>query len=243
MKSLIYLTLAFGMNMMNAKAQNLDLEWAKSIGGNQRDVASAMVVDHSGDIVIIGSFKGTVDFNPGIDVYNLSSIGEDDIYIQKLDADGNFLWAKRFGGNNPDFGLSVAVDINNNILTTGYYQDNVDFDPSSGDHFLNSEGGADIFVQKLNPDGDFIWAKSIGGVSVLDIGYGIKTDDDGNVYTTGSFGNTVDFDPGVGIFSIHAIGGYDIFVQKLDALGNFEWAKAMGSSSNFDIGYDIELII
>ena len=83
----------------------------------------------------------------------------------------------------------------------------------------------------------FMWAKQMGGI-LLDYGYSIAVDGSGNVYTTGFFFGTADFDPGSGIFNMVPIGNFDIFVSKLDASGNFVWAKQMGGASN-DFGNSI----
>src|SRR5947207_348992 len=72
------------------------------------------------------------------------------------------------------------------------------------------------------------WAKQMGGTG-NEYGYSIALDASGNVYTTGSFNSTVDFDPGAGIFNLTPA-GEDIFISKLDAAGNFVWAKAMNGS-------------
>ena len=241
MKKLYYLVLMLGLSGSGLNAQSVSFEWAKGLGSSETDAATSICVDHEGNIISIGTFKGTVDFNSGTGVNNLTSLGEDDIYILKTDAEGEFIWAVRMGGTQADYGLAITVDASGNIYSTGYFQHTVDFDPGSGSHDLTSNGGTDIYIQKLNSDGEFVWAKSVGGVAALDIGYNIKVDNSGNVYTTGAFGNVVDFNPGTGIYSLISLGGYDIFIQKLDDSGEFVWAKRMGEASNFDIGYALDL--
>ena len=241
MRSILYIGIILGLYNTKVNAQSLSFEWAKSCGSSNTDVATSVVVDHAGNVITTGIFNGMVDFDPGTGVSYLTSVGQEDIYIQKLDPNGNFLWAKRMGGNSVDYGLSITIDNDNNIYSTGYYRESVDFDPGLGAHVLTSEGGADVYIQKLTSDGDFVWAKSVGGVDAFDIAYSIKTDNSGNVYTTGAFGNAVDFNPGTGIYTLSSEGGHDIFIQKLDTSGNFEWAKRMGSSSTYDIGYALSL--
>src|SRR5690606_23904636 len=143
---------------------------------------------------------GTVDFDPGVGVYNLTSLGYDDIFIQKLDSNGDFLWAKRMGSTGSNIGHSIAVDTAGNVYTTGTFGGTVDFDPGVGTFNLTSAGGVDIFIQKLDSNGDFLWAKRMGGIG-REQGSSITIDALGNVYTTGSFEEEVDFDPGVGIYN------------------------------------------
>jgi len=145
--------------------------------------------------------------------------------------------AKSMGGTSFDSGRSITTDASGNVYTTGYFQNTVDFNPGSGVSNLVSNGSYDIFISKLDANGNFIWAKSMGGTS-SDYGYSITTDASGNVYTTGSFAGTVDFDPGSGVSNLVSNGSSDIFIQKLDANGNFLWAKSMGGTS-YDSGTSI----
>ena len=137
----------------------------------------------------------------------------------------NYAWAKSMGGTIFDVGRGIAVDTAGNVYTTGGFQETVDFDPGIGIVNLTSAGGYDIFISKLDVLGNLVWTKNLGGTSD-DYGQSIAVDYSGNVYTTGYFSGTVDFDPGAGIFNLTSVGSIDIFVSKLDASGNFVWAKA-----------------
>ncbi|MEN7548783.1 SBBP repeat-containing protein [Rapidithrix thailandica] len=211
--------------------------WAKSMGGVSNDYGQTIAVGAEGNVYITGAFEGTVDFDPGPSSSNLTSNGTNDIFVQKLDGDGNFVWAKSMGGSRYDYGFSIAVDAEGNVYTTGYFQGTVDFDPGPGSSNLTANGANDIFVQKLDGDGNFVWAKSMGR-SNSNGGQSIALDPEGNVYTTGYFQGTVDFDPGTSTHHLNANGSIDVFIQKLDGDGNFVWAKSMGGSSN-DSGFSI----
>ena len=92
---------------------------------------------------------------------------------------------------------------------------------------------ASFLLQVVPAQGqNFVWAKQMGGVSV-DRAWGAAVDGSGNVYTTGGFNGTADFDPGSGAFNLTAAGRDDIFVSKLDSAGNFVWVKQMGG-----VGFD-----
>ena len=140
-------------------------------------------------------------------------------------------FAGQFGGTSNDYGNSIAVDASGNIYTTGYFAGTVDFDPSAGTYNLTSAGGNDIFISKLDASGNFVWAKQLGGTND-EKGNSIVVDASGNIYTTGNFAGTVDFDPGAGTFGLASTGNYDIFISKLDASGYFVWAKKMGGTSS-----------
>jgi len=207
--------------------------WAKHLGGGQNQ-ARAIITNVLGNIIIAGSFSGTTDFDPGAGLNNLTTAGADDIFILKLDAIGNFIWAKQAGGITADIPEAVALDPLENVYATGRFNLTSDFDPGPGTFNLttvgNTDGITDVFVLKLAANGNFVWAKQMGSPAV-DLGNDIATDAAGNVYTTGIFQNIADFDPGAAIFNLTSKGGSDIFISKLTTDGNFVWAVSFGSGS------------
>jgi hypothetical protein len=214
-----------------------DFVWAKSLDAPHSIFGLSIAVDAGGSAYTTGCFEFTVDFDPGPEVYNLTSNADSyDAFVSKLDRNGNFVWAKSMTGTS--CGNSITVDLNGNVFTTGYFKGSVDFDPGAGSYNLTSLGDSDIFVSMLANNGDFVWAKSTGGMG-NDYGMGI-TVETGGVYTTGSFSNTIDFDPGPRVYNLTSVGGEDIFVSKLDSNGSFIWAKSMGSTDSDD-GYSIAL--
>lgn len=216
------------------------LKWARSIGGTHSERGNSIATDDSGNVYITGYFNGTVDFDPGVGTSNLVSVGEEDIFIQKLDAAGNLVWVRKFGGANSNYGNAITVDASGNIYTTFFFKGNIDFDPGAGTSNLASSGYKDIFIHKMNASGNLIWAKRVGGTTIQE-GNDITTDDSGNVYITGSFNGTVDFNPGAGVFNLitsGSAGTVDIFIEKLDAAGNFIWAKRIGGNAD-DLGSSI----
>ena len=226
--------LAFiGTTTLNAQ----EYVWAKVMGGTSIDQGKSVAVDAIGNVYTTGFFQGTTDFDPGAGTANLTSAGSYDIFVSKFDANGNYVWAKAMGGTGVDIGFGIAVDANGNVYTTGYFERTVDFDPGAGTVNLTSAGAADIFVSKLDVNGNYVWAKATGG-STNDISYGIAVDGSGNVYTTGYFQGIVDFDPGAATSNLTSAGSADIFVRKLDANGNYVWAKAIGGSTG-DVGNGI----
>ena len=215
-----------------------DFIWAKGIGGTGVDASIAIAIDPGGDIIISGVFEDTVDFDPGPGYYPLVSEGNFDVFVLKLDPSGNFLWAKSWGGIFQDFSWDLSVDDSSNILVIGTFSDTVDFDPGPGVLQKVSRGKRDIFVQKLDGSGNLKWSATMGGPG-NETGYTIETDSMGNVYTTGGFEWFADFDPGPAIRNLYAIGtGDDVFIQKMDAGGNYLWAKRIGNG-NSDTGYNL----
>jgi len=116
MKNLKFLTALLLLATINLNAQTL--EWAKSMGGTDIDEGYSISTDASGNVYTTGSFKGTFDFDPGIGIFNLTSVGYLDIFISKLDASGNFVWARDMGGVSDDEGYSIALDSSGKAMFT-----------------------------------------------------------------------------------------------------------------------------
>lgn len=205
-----------------------NLVWARAFGSTDWDKGNSIALDNSGNIYATGFFSDTVDFDPGPGVFNLTSVGITDIFICKLDASGNYLWAKSVGGTDYDFGISIKTDDSGNVYTTGNFLDTVDFDPGAATYSITSMGTYDIFILKLDSSGNYIWVKTFGGQEPQSVS-SIDVDASGNVYTTGYFYTSADFDPGPNVFYLISEGENDVFVSKLDSMGNFIWAKQFGN--------------
>lgn len=208
------------------------LTWAKQFGNGPEIYSGAGIndikCDALGNIIAIGSFNRTCDFDPGPGVYNLTSSPNSagDGFICKLDGNLNFIWVKTFGqtGSNNYFITPTGIDIDgeNNILTTGFFIGDFDFDPGPAEHIVFSNPH-DSYILKLNDQGIFIWVKIIGNPTESDTGHDIVTDSDGNVYCVGSFGTSVDFDPGPGTHIVNNP-SYGTTIIKLSPAGDFTYA-------------------
>jgi hypothetical protein len=258
------------------------LTWAKQIGADAQDQGRSIAVDASGSIYTTGTFSDTVDFDPGIGNYFLTSTGLDDVFISKLDSLGNFMWAGSWGWLNFDLGLSITVDTNGFVYSTGLFQGTADFDPGVGVFNLTASGldgfvvkmdastgslvwakqfpfessaiavdpngnvitvgrqNGSAFLSKLDASGNPVWTKEFATQSGDCGASSLVLDALGNIYTTGFFIDTVDFDPGLGTYNL--VGEYygDAFICKLDAGGNFQWAKPFYGNGNED-GFTIAL--
>ena len=181
--------------------------------------ATAMNIDGSSNIYITGAFNGTVDFDPGEGTNKMKSLGDEDLFVLKLDGSGNFVWVKQVGGVPPsrDYRF-VDLDGSGNIYIVGVFQGTVDFDPGEGTNNLKSAGDEDVFVLKLDISGNFVWVKQVGGKG-SDEPSEVSLDESGNIYITGAFNGTVDFDPGEGTNNLKSAGDEDVFVLKLDSAG------------------------
>lgn len=210
-----------------------NLLWAKFIGGLGSVQCYSIKLDISENIFISGSLWGSMDFDPDTNaVHNLASAGEWDTFVEKFDSQGNFEWVKSFQGPKSDFVNNIATDISGNVYLAGGFETSVDFDPDSiQSYILSSTGIIDFFVCKLDQQGIFSWVKTFGSTSG-EYAEAITIDKLGNIYLTGSFLQTVDFDPGPGIHNLTASsGGFDVFILKLNPQGNYVWAERIGGIS------------
>lgn len=211
--------------------------WCKQIGSGGNEVGNNLAVDDIGNVYVTGYFYYTVDFDPGSGVFNLTSTGTSAAFILKLNPSGDFVWAKAMIDPSPPYtgsnGYSIALDKDGNVYTTGNTSNQCDFDPGPGTFFLPDNG---IFISKLDNNGNFVWAKGIGGVGNGTVNAGhhfINIDKDNNILLTGTYAGTVDFDPGSSFFNMTAVGLSDMYVVKLDAAGDFLWAKSMGGAGSY----------
>ncbi len=200
--------------------------WAKNAGGTGDDIGYGIAVDASGNSYVMGNFFSTT---ATFGSTTLTSNGVSDIFVAKLDSSGNWLWAKNAGGTSFDYGSGIAVDASGNSYVTGYFADSATF----GSTTLTSYEYYDIFVAKLDSSGNWLWAKNAGGTS-FDYGSGIAVDASGNSYVTGYFADSATF----GSTSLTSNGYYDIFIVKLDSDGNWLWAQNAGGTDG-DWGYGI----
>lgn len=207
-----------------------NLIWVKRIGGTGYDDGASITSDSDGNIISVGGFDGTTDFDPGVGSFLLSATGWD-IFISKLDSNGNFVWAKHFAGGVYSNVNDVIVDASKNVYVTGSFQNTYDFDPGAGVANLISNGSDDLFLCKLSSTGNFIWVKQIGGAN-QESGTSFVIDQSQRLFMTGYFWGTVDFDPGSGADSLISSGNFDFFISTFDLNGNSLLSFNIGGTGN-----------
>ncbi|MBL7963540.1 MAG: hypothetical protein JNM31_06815 [Flavobacteriales bacterium] len=214
------------------------LLWYHVIGSNVDDVGRSVVCDNAGNIHVTGNLMGPLDVDPGPGSTVIGSVGGGhDVFVMKFTPAGALIWAVSVGGSNSDFGHDLALDAVGNVLVTGEYAADGDFDPGPGTSILTVDSLPNMFILKLNASGGFVWAMSIGDVN-YDRGRGIAVGPDGGPVVTGAVRSSpVDLDPGPGQFIIPGNELGDAFVLKLDGQGQFLWAIPL--SSNFNEGFDV----
>jgi gliding motility-associated-like protein len=204
-----------------------------SNGGAGNDEALDNAVDQFGKIYTTGYFSLSSAFGDTV----LSSYGSGDIFVSKQDSQGVYLWTVQAGGPASDRAYSITTDAQNNILITGFFSGTASFGSIS---LTSSNNSQDVFVAKLDPSGNFLWANKFGGTDI-DLALAVNADANGNVMVTGQFKGTAQF--GTNTFTSATdpntnAPSYDIFILKLDGGGNFLWSK-QGAAKYDDRGLGI----
>lgn len=185
--------------------------WAKSFGGNFDDNASSITRDGSGNIYVAGTF-----ISPTLvcGTTTLTNSGFGDFFVVKLDANGNFIWAKNFGDGGSNHANAIAADVSGNVFIAGNYNNAT---LTLGTYTLNGNGNDDAFVTKLDPSGSVMWAHSFGD-NLADVSNGITTDASGNVFMTG-FYKSAQLAAGTSTLNNSSPATADLFIIKLNNSG------------------------
>jgi hypothetical protein len=194
------------------------LVWSKSFGAPGVQLVFDVAVDATRNIVIVGTFGGTLSF--GGDA--LVAQGERDVFVAKFRADGKHLWSKRFGDVGQDGATSVAIDAAGNVIVTGQFQGNVDF----GDGTLLQSQDLGGFVAAFQPDGIVRWSKSFGGTFDWTDYSGlpsVEVGPDGFPVIAGRVSGDIRFDH----YVFSAQGAEDIYVAKLSDDSSTLWATTV----------------
>jgi len=195
-------TSSFGAGESDVYVVKLDstgnLQWTRTIGGPGNEAGYSLIQTSDSGYAIAGS---TFSFGAG----------EDDMYVVKLDANGNLQWTKTIGGPKRDWSSSLIQTSDGGYTIAGYTN-------SFG------VGEADVYVVKLDANGNLQWTKTIGGENI-DEGYSLIQTSDGGYAIAGT---TKSFGAGI----------LDVYVVKLDANGNLQWTKTIGGE-NIDEGYSL----
>lgn len=235
------ITLCFFLSLFlisnNTHAQNF--EWGFGTGSPEFDQRTSAVVNEDGDIISVGFFEGTVNFDPMSTDLTASSNGGPDVFIEKRAANGDLIWLKTFGGTSWDVANSVGVDSEGNITVFGRFAGVTDFDPSDSDFEMDSGDMGSIYFVQFNTDGEFNWAKSLIGNSSLQSGETMTVNTDDEIILTGGFKGTIDFDPSDEDASETVGESFsELFIAKYSSSGEFIWVEVIegtGYKSAFEV--------
>jgi uncharacterized repeat protein (TIGR01451 family) len=207
------------------------LTWARAVSSTASLMPNSLTIDQQDNIIYGGYFYNTVDFDPGTGTANMTSGGNSDGFVSKLNSQGDFIWAKQFRNLELSSVYGVACDAVGDIYVSGFFEGTIDFDPGPANYFTTSYGDRDAFALKLSKDGNLNWASRFGG-TMSDDAPQILVGTDGAVYVSIDFHGTADFDPGAGVHNLTASGGANFAITKLSVSGGLDRADQVKSSDN-----------
>lgn len=208
-----------------------ELVWVRQWASDEGAKMGQVVLDINENVLLSGSFPDTLDFDPGDGVYELISAGNNDAFVLKLDAGGNFVWAGAFSGPGSISGISLGTDADGNILAGGSFAASIDSDPGVEEGLFTSLGGQDIYIIKLDAFGQLIWARTAGGQND-DVLHKLAVSQEGGIYATGRFSSNLDFDTDNPGFNLQSVGSTEAWLARMDAQGEVLWTKRMGGSGS-----------
>lgn len=208
MKLILTITLILSVNITLSQ----QWEWVKKIDGIGNDYISDIFVDDSSNIYVTGrdKFSGVI-FEDEVNPIIPTAYGHRDAFAAKYNKEGHLIWAIQGGGSGPDWGWGIVADNYGNVYYTGEITDTAYF----GNDTLVGKGGNDVFVSKIDSDGNFVWAISFGSTG-QDKGKDITMDNDGNLYCTGYIEEEVL----IGTTTVGTIGQRNAYIVKIDTAGN-----------------------
>ena len=212
---------AGGMAPSCAPPQGGSAAWGHGYGDADGQYGSAIAVDSQGNSFVTGAISGTMT----LDGITLTSAGKGDVFLAKFDPSGHAIWAHRFGDAKDQSGDAITTDAAGNVIIVGHHVGSIDF----GGGTLTAPGCCfeNAFAAKFDPNGNHLWSKTFGDIDGQ-TARGVAADALGNVIVVGNFQTTIDFGNG----PLTSAGGYDLFVAKLDSMGNTLWSKRAGDAED-----------
>jgi hypothetical protein len=234
-----FLLVVTSIFLLTIQAKSQKYLWANAIGGGSNDIGRVMAVDNVGNVLLAGTFWGTVDFDPGSGTNELTSSGMRDAFLAKYSENGELIWVFSIGDDLDDDITDVKLDNEGNIIITGSYMGTIDLDPGpSTASFTAVMDNNDGFLAKYSSSGNYIWGHSFGSFS-NDYGKHLAINSANDIYLAGYFNYSVDFDFGPSINEL--TGQFDIFLAKYDKDGNHSWVFKIGANGQeytHGLGFD-----
>ncbi|HLP50632.1 MAG TPA: T9SS type A sorting domain-containing protein [Chitinophagales bacterium] len=217
--------------------------WAKRIGGTGDDYGMSLALGNNDSIIIVGYFSagGAIDFDPGANTNTLTSGGGPEGFVAKYDSAGNYQWARRITGTLSDYAYGVALDSSDNIFVCGTIgSTNITFEhPFSPAVQVNFPAPADMYFAKYDYAGKCLYARAFQGGATADVvARDIAVDANNDVYITGQFLGTCDFNAGAGTANLSSSVNTDVFLAKYTNAGDYVWVRAMGGTTTTPNQYD-----
>lgn len=210
-----------------------ELVWAGHIGGKRDDEITALAVGPDGDAYYSGTVRLSGDIDPTPRVRSVKTRGVDDTFISRLNgSNGRVRWVRQFGEENTREPVTSMVVDDAGVYVTGLFNRTVQFRRGSKAFTLTQRDYDDAYVGRLGPDdGEWEWLGQIGSEE-RDSGAAIALGPTGDLYVTGNFGGSADFDLGKGRTVLRSRDDDDVFVARYRNTGALVWARNFGEADD-----------
>jgi len=192
--------------------------WSEGYGDSLYMFTGDLTTGPSGEVIVTGSFEGTIDFGGGSLVSGPG--GGNSIFLAKFDSAGAHVWSYTYPSTSYNSGRGLTTYSNGDVALTGLFSGNMDF----GGGWLNGAGENDVFLCRFTPDGNHLFSERFGD-GYSQAGHRVAVDDGGNVLMTGRFVGSIDLGGGI----VYNIGGDDVFLGKFDSGGDYLWSITFGN--------------
>lgn len=211
-----------------------ELVWAGNIGGKRDDEITALAVGPDGDVYFAGTVRLSGDIDPSTRVRKVSNRGVDDTFISRLNGNnGRQRWVKQYGEENTREGVNGMVVDKTGVYVTGTFNRTVQFSRGNNDFTITQRKYDDAYLARLSLDGDWQWIGQIGSEE-REAGVAIAFGPKGDLYVTGNFGASADFEFGKGQTILRPEGHDDVFVARYRRTGALIWARNVGAAHDDD---------
>ena len=192
-------------------------------GGAGTEAAHDLAQDSAGNLYVTGVHEGKFKLGTS----SLTTAGGKDLFVARLDPTGKVKWAVSGGGPQYDLPYSIAADSAGNCYVVGAFKDKI----TVGGVTIKAKGASEAFVLRLGAAGNIVWARTLGGAAD-DVAEDVALDASGNVHVTGYFTGTAAF----GTHTLTAAGKIDVFVARMNSVGQVKWVTRGGGSASWTHG-------
>lgn len=218
--------------------QNLNTIWVRQVGAAYHTLGDDVTFGPDGLVYACGDFEVTIDLNTGPETWMVNTLGVWDSFVICLDEAGNFMWGNLIQSAGEEDIVGIECNQYNELFVTGSFGGTTEVQVNEEEVIvLENQGGLDIYIAMIDVFGEFEWFEIIGS-ETDEKSHSLDVDDFGNIYLTGEFESSVDFDPSSGTYYLYSEGLLDAFALGLNTSGDMIWCSQMGSGGN-DCGYGI----
>ncbi len=216
-----------------------DLLWTGLLSGDISSQGLSLSFDKDFNMYFSGRFEDTIDVDPSNNISKIVSNGQLDFFVIKLNSTGGLVWAKNFGSTNLDFISSSIADSKGNVFLTGNFRGNMDFDPGNGTDIRSITGNTDLYLIKLNANGEYQWGLQFGADQSS--GYSLNLDPYENVILSGQYVSSSNFNPKGTAKNHTSFGNRDFFVARYNQNGLLIHSFT-GGGTQYDLGMSVTYV-